>query len=72
MAAPSIPQATPDKPGKTPVADAVQKYFDNLEAIGKDPKTIRTYRAVVDGFVASYKKPYVEDYERQSEPGKGR
>lgn len=36
--APSIPQTTPDKPGKTPVADAVKKYFDNLEAMGKDPK----------------------------------
>lgn len=66
VAAPSIPQATPDKPGKTPVADAVQKYFDNLEAMGKDPKTIRTYRAAVNGFVASYKKPYIEDYERQN------
>ena len=66
VAAPSMPQATPDKPGKTPVADAVQKYFDNLEAMGKDFKTIRTYRAAVNGFVASYKKPYIEDYERQN------
>lgn len=65
VSAPSVPQATPDKPGKTPVADAVQKYFDNLEAMGKDPKTIRTYRAAVNGFVASYKRPYIDDYERQ-------
>jgi integrase len=65
VAAPLIPQRTAAQPGKTPVADAVQKYFDNLEAMGKDPKTIRTYRAAVDGFVASYKKPYIEDYERQ-------
>lgn len=65
VAAPLIPQRTPDKPGKTPVADAVKKYFDNLAAMGKDPKTIRTYRAAVDGFVASYKKPHIEDYERQ-------
>jgi len=65
VAAPLIPQPTPDKPGKTPVADAVKKYFNNLEAMGKDPKTIRTYRAAVDRFVASYKKPYIEDYERQ-------
>jgi len=64
VAAPSIPQPTPDKPG-TPVSDAVKKYFDNLEAMGKDPKTIRTYRAAVGGFIASYKKPYIEDYERQ-------
>lgn len=65
MTAPSIPLAKPDKPGKTPVADAVQKYFDSLEATGKDPKTIRNYRVALDGFVASYKKPYIEDYERQ-------
>jgi len=66
VAAPLIPQQTAAQPGKTPVADAVQKYFDNLESMGKDPKTIRTYRAAVDGFVASsYKKPYIEDYERQ-------
>jgi integrase len=60
VTAPSIPQ-----PGKTPVADAVQKYFDNLTAMGKDPKTIRTYRIAVDGFVKSYKKPFIEDYVRQ-------
>lgn len=65
VAAPSMAKATPDKPGKTPVADAVQKYFNNLEAMGKDPKTIRTYRAAVNGFVASYKKPYIEDYEER-------
>lgn len=65
VAAPLIPQRTVAQPGKTPVADAVQKHFDNLEAMGKDPKTIRTYRAAVNGFLASYKKPFIEDYERQ-------
>ena len=63
---PLIPQRTAAQPGKTPVADAVQKYFDNLAAMGKDPKTIRTYRAAVNGFVTSYKKLYIEDYERQN------
>ena len=33
---------------------------------GQRPQTIRTYRAAVNGFVASYKKPYIEDYERQN------
>lgn len=65
VAAPLIPQRTVVQPSKTPVADAVQKYFENLEAMGKDPKTIRTYRAAVNAFVASYKKPFIEDYERQ-------
>jgi integrase len=65
VAAPLVPLRTAAQPGKTPVADAVQKYFNNLAAMGKDPKTIRTYRAAVDGFVVSYKKPYIEDYERQ-------
>lgn len=68
VAAPLIPQRTAAQPGKTPVADAVQNYFDNLEAMGKDPKTIRTYRTAVDGFVTSYKeskKSYIEDYKKQ-------
>jgi integrase len=58
-------QRTAAQPGKTPVADAVQKYFDNLAAMGKDEKSIRTYRYAINGFVRSYKKPYIEDYERQ-------
>jgi integrase len=64
-AAPLIPQRTAAQPDKTPVADAVQNYFDNLAAMGKDVKSIRTYRYAVNGFVRSYKKPYIEDYERQ-------
>jgi hypothetical protein len=35
-AAPLIPQRSVAQPSKTPVIDAVQKYFDNLEAMGKD------------------------------------
>jgi len=50
---------------RTPVSEAVKRYFDNLEAMGKDPKSIRTYRYAVDGFVASYKKAFIEDYEPQ-------
>lgn len=65
VAAPLIAQRTAAQPGKTPVADAVQKYFDNLAAMGKDEKSIRTYRYAVNGFIRSYKKPYIEDYERQ-------
>jgi integrase len=65
VAAPLIPQRTAAQPGKTPVADAVQKYFDNLAAMGKDEKSIRTYRYAVNGFVRSYKKSCIEDYERQ-------
>src|ERR1700741_3288515 len=34
-AAPLIPQRSVAQPSKTPVIDAVQKYFDNLEAMGK-------------------------------------
>ena len=60
-----IPQRTAPQPGKTPVADAVQKYFDNLAAMGKNEKSICTYRYAVSGFVRSYKKPSIEDYEKQ-------
>lgn len=51
--------------GKTPVADAVKKYFANLEARGLDHKSIKACRKAVDEFVASYKKPFIEDYEPQ-------
>jgi len=54
VAAPLIPQRPAAQPGKTPVANAVQKYFDNLAAVGQDEKSIRTYRYAVDGFVQSY------------------
>jgi len=43
--------------GPRQVADAVQKHFNNLAAMGKDEKSIRTYRYAVNGFVRSYKKP---------------
>jgi integrase len=36
----------------TPLKKAAEDYFSNLEARGCDPKTIRTYRAAVDPFVA--------------------
>lgn len=65
VAAPLIPQRSVAQPDKTLIADAVQKYFNNLAAMGKDEKSIRTYRYAVNGFVRSYKKPYIDDYERQ-------
>jgi integrase/recombinase XerD len=61
----------PGRPGsespasRTTIADAVTTYFQNLVAQGKDPKTIRTYRIAVDGFVASCSKKYVDETEKQ-------
>jgi integrase len=51
--------------GKTPLAAAVEKHFANLEAQGKDPKTIRAYRSAVDPFVENCAKTYVEDVTKQ-------
>ncbi|HTC63849.1 MAG TPA: site-specific integrase [Candidatus Saccharimonadales bacterium] len=50
---------------RTKIADAVVTYFANLLAQGKDPKTIRTYRYAVDGFVASCSKNYIDEIEKQ-------
>jgi len=47
----------PEEVTGTLLADAADQYFMNLESQGKDPKTIRAYRAAVDGFVATCKKP---------------
>ncbi len=61
----------PGRPGsempasRTTIADAVTTYFQNLIAQGKDPKTIRTYRVAVDGFVASCSKTYIDQIEKQ-------
>jgi hypothetical protein len=50
---------------RTKIADAVATYFANLEAQGKDHKTINTYRIAVDGFVASCSKNYIDEIEKQ-------
>ncbi len=50
---------------RTKIAEAVVIYFANLVAQGKDPKTIRTYRVAVDGFVASCSKTYIDEIEKQ-------
>lgn len=50
---------------KTTLASAVELYFGNLEARRADPKTIKTYRIAVNGFVASCKKLHVEDIDKQ-------
>jgi integrase len=47
------------------IVDAVSTYFANLEAQGKDPKSIRTYKIAVDGFVASCSKMFVDEIEKQ-------
>ena len=49
----------------TPLKEAAETYFDNLEASGADPKTLRTYRSAIDPFVANCKKPCVEDVTKQ-------
>jgi integrase len=47
------------------LAQASERYFSNLEAQGKDRKTIAAYRAAVDPFVANCKTTYVEDVTKQ-------
>jgi hypothetical protein len=40
----------------TPLAQASEKYFANLEARGRDAKGVRTYRTGVNPFVQTCKK----------------
>jgi hypothetical protein len=49
----------------TPLAQASDKYFANLEARGLDTKSIRTHRTGVDPFVRTCKKACVEDVSKQ-------
>jgi len=55
----------PETPIGTSLGVAVERYFSNLEAQGKDPKTIRTYRSAVDPFVSQCKKACVEEITKQ-------
>lgn len=55
----------PETPNGTPLAVAVKRYFSNLEAQGRDPKTIRAYRSAVDSFVGQCKKACVEEITKQ-------
>jgi hypothetical protein len=49
----------------TPLAQASEKYFANLEARGVSAKSIRTYRTGVEQFVQTCKKGNVEDVTKQ-------
>jgi len=62
----ALPQATAkvSEPRIT-IESAVETYFANLVAQGKDPKTIKTYRIAVEAFVSSCSKKYVEEIEKQ-------
>ena len=53
------------EPTGTPLDEAVEKYFTNLQNQGKDPKTVRSYRVAVNSFVSQCKKTYVEHIEKQ-------
>jgi integrase len=51
--------------GRTPLAQARDWYFENLEARGADPKTVVAYCSAVDPFVANCKKACVEEVSTQ-------
>ena len=59
------PVAVPQGQKRTPTSQAVERYFNNLEAKGKDAKMIKTYKVAVYGFVDSCRKLFVEDVEEQ-------
>ena len=51
----------PDDPSRKTLGAAAEKYFENCEARGLDPKTIRKYRAAVDPFVQHCGVTYVDE-----------
>jgi hypothetical protein len=51
----------PDGAGRTTLAVAAEKYFENCEARGLDPESIRKYRAAVDPFVEHCGVTYVDE-----------
>ena len=50
------------------LAQARDKYFENLYARGADPKTIRTYRLAVDPFVLHCGVTYVDETKPKVDP----
>ena len=55
------PIALPDGSGRITLAAAAEKYFENCDARGLDPETIRKYRAAVDPFVEHCGVTYVDE-----------
>jgi len=55
----------PAAKGGTPLKEAADTYFRNLESQGKHPLTIRCYRTGVDPFVKQCKKATVQQVEKQ-------
>jgi hypothetical protein len=53
--------ALPDDSGQITLSAAAEKYFENCEARGLDPETIRKYRAAVDPFVEHCGVTYVAE-----------
>jgi integrase len=47
------------------VTDAIDQYFRNLHALGKDQKTIRAYRKAIDQFRESCTKQYLDAIGKQ-------
>jgi len=47
------------------VNDAITLYFQNLSALGKDPKTIQAYRKAVEQFRESCTKQYMDEIGKQ-------
>lgn len=51
----------PDSLGRVSLAAAAEKYFENCEARGLDPESIRKYRAAVDPFIEYCGVTYIDE-----------
>lgn len=60
-----VPVAEPRNDNRVRIDDAIEEYFANLAAQGKDPKTIRAYRVAIDQFRQSCPKVYVNEVKKQ-------
>jgi integrase len=62
-----LPQKQPaaPQPNGLTLAEAAKKYFANMEASGRDQKTISSYHTGIDPFIAQCGKTYVREAEKQ-------
>lgn len=54
-----------DSATRVSLQQAREKYIKNLEAMGKDKKTISAYRVSVDSFLIACEKRFIDEIERQ-------
>jgi integrase len=61
----AMPVAVKSGEKRIKIADAVETYYSNLAAQGKDRKTVATYRYAINDFVKSCSKTFIDQIDQQ-------